>query len=354
METKPLLTSEEFTRLANNFYVGRGLDNQLFRINIDAELMNYILTNVETVKKKFKVALCYICLNAPYWEYAKPMIEGSKKFFLPGHNVDHLFWTDMPHPDNKESFEKAEKHLLDLYISQGISGDLPALAKVAVERARESAKLTYEGTVFPTESVAWPLPTLMRYSLFLQQEEKLKDYDYIFYCDIDMLFVNVVGDEILGDGLTAAQHPMYALDKRMWMPFEPNEKSTAYVKRPGQLINDGGQPRFMPLYYAGGLQGGKSDIFIKAMKVMKKNIEQDFNKNYVAIWNDESHWNKYLSDNPPIVVLTPSYIYPDSLHKEYYIPRWGMDYVPKLVTLTKKHSLRKLTAEEQAQLTKMQ
>ena len=189
-------------------------------------------------------------------------------------------------------------------------------------------------TLFPTEATDWPYPTLLRYNLFLQQEEKLKEYDYIFYCDIDMKFVNVVGDEILG-GITAAQHPMYALKKEYWPPYEPNEHSASYIKRPGRLVDDGGRPRFMPLYFAGGFQGGKTEKFIEAMKTTKKIIEKDLVQSYIPIWNDESAWNKYLSENPPDVVLTPSYIYPDSLIESFYIPLWGQNYQPRLMTLTK-------------------
>jgi hypothetical protein len=134
---------------------------------------------------------------------------------------------------------------------------------------------------------------------------------------------------------------MYALRKQYWAPYEPNKDSSAYIKRPGKVIIDNGQPRFMPLYYAGGFQGGKSADFINAMKEMRDMVDEDMMKNYIPIWNDESVWNKYLSEHEPDVVLTPSYIYPDSLIKEYYEPLWGCSYVPKLVTLTKKFSTSK-------------
>lgn len=300
MENPDIITPEQFTRLANNFYMANGVVSDYNRIITDSNLCNYVLTHKEDAKTKYKVAFLWICLNPHYWEYAREMIEGARKFFLPGHQTDYFLWSDMP-PENN-----------------------------------------YGATVFPTEPVEWPLPTLMRYSLFLQQEEKLKDYDYIFYCDVDMKFMGIVGDEILAkEGLVAAQHPMYALKKEYWAPYESNPKSQAYVKRPGRLISDNGMPRFMPLYLAGGFQGGKADAFIKAMKVMKKMIDKDFTMNFVPIWNDESVWNKYLFDNPPEIVLSPSYIYPDSLIKEYYIPLWGCDYPPKLMTITKKFSLTK-------------
>lgn len=274
------------TRLATNF----------FQQNTGGE---YSATDVETVKqffyyalnskplKKYKVALCFICVNENYWEFITRTIEGAKKFFLPHHEVDYFVWSDLP----KEETDK------------------------------------YEATIFQTESVEWPLPTLFRYHLFLQQEELLKKYDYVFYCDIDMVFANYIGDEVLGEGITAALHPMYALRNNFVAPFEPNNESAAYVP-------------FDNNYYAGGFQGGKAKEFIKAMKEMKKTIDIDFeNNNYIARWNDESHWNKYLKDNPPSIVLSPAYIYPDSLINEYYIKIWGRNYSPKLITLTKKFTV---------------
>jgi len=349
-----ILTSEQFLRLANNFYIENKIEVDLNRFNTDAGLVNYILSHPEDVKKRQRVAFVCICLNAPYWEFARPMIEGAKRLFLPGHDVDFFLWSDMPKTKDKV-VDSAKEYLK--------ASGLPAPEQQALDAMNalgESIEGLYKMdkvTVFDIEPIEWPMPTLLRYHTFLQQEEKLKEYDYIFYCDVDMSFVNVVGDEILGESLTTGTNPMYWLDKTMWMPTEPNPSSTAYIKRPGQVIKDGEQKRFQPQYYAGGFQGGKSDEFIKAMKVMKKNIDKDLNMNYISLWNDESHWNKYIFENidpEKLVVLNPSYIYPDSLHNEYYIPRWGKNYMPKLVTLTKKFSLKKLTPEEQAQITRMQ
>lgn len=258
--------------------------------------------------KKFKVALLFVCINQPYWQYAKDVIEGAKKFFLPGHEVEYFLWTDM---------------------TPGIRENLGV-------------------NVFEVGSIEWPFPTLYRYHLFLQQEELLKKFDYVFYCDIDMRFVNIVGDEIFGAGLTAAQHPGYALKQAFWIPYEPNPKSTAYIPRPGVTIFDQEtkQNKMMPLFFAGGFQGGTSEKFIEAMKVMRKNIDKDLTIQYFPLWNEQAHWNRYLFDNPPSVVLSPSYIFPDSLIKEYYEPIWGCIYPPKIVTLTKKFSVKPLSEKE--------
>lgn len=337
------MNPQDFTRLANNFYNSKNIEYRAERIGLDAELINYFSEHQSIGEKKYKVAFLCICLNEPYWPFAKDMIEGAKQFFLPGHQTDFFFWTDMPEPstvsidkaiETLNTFKKQDKNAYIDGLNDGLQKATDLLKNTV-----ESEKKMFGATYFKTEPFPWPLPTLFRYSLFLQQEERLKDYDYIFYCDVDMKFVGVVGDEILGNGLTAAQHPMYALRKQYWPPYEPNEHSTAYIKRPGRVISDEGKPRFMPLYFAGGFQGGKTSIFMEAMKEMNKNIKEDYAKNYIAIWNDETHWNKYLSDNPPEVVLSPSYIYPDSLIEEYYVPIWGCNYPPKLMTLTKKFSI---------------
>lgn len=245
-----------------------------------------------------KIGILCICLNQPYWQYANEMLWGLDTFFL-------------KHPDIKDKYETEFMIWSDMPID------------------------SFKGKVFPTEPIEWPMPTLMRYHLFLQQEEYLRNFDYLFYIDVDMRITDWIGEEILGDGLTAAQHPMYALMRNLYPPYEPNPNSSAYIPRPGRIV-DGNPPRFEPLYFAGGFQGGKTGDWIKAMKAMRSNVDKDFNNNYIAIWNDESHWNKYLFGNPPAVVLSPSYIYPDSLISEYYVKRvWGRNFSPKIMTLTK-------------------
>ena len=340
-ENSGVMTSQEFFRLANNFYGTRNLAVDPLRYALDIDLTNYVAANRDTLKDRKKVAFVWICLNPPYWQFAADMLQGAREFFLPGHDTDFFLWSDIPRD------------------GEGIVGVINGFKALdpnydeaqGIAQLTSLSRLIHEGmTVIPTEPVEWPMPTLMRYHLFLQQEEKLKDYDYIFYCDVDMKFVSVVGDEILGNGLTAALHPGYAIDKKFWPPYEPNRESACYIPRPGKIIDDGGKPRFMPMYFAGGFQGGRAKDFIQAMKDMKKLIDRDFTKNYIPIWNDESAWNKYLFEHEPEIVLTPSYIFPDSLLEEYYYPLWGVRYPPKLMTLTKKFSTSKEGGAAAAQM----
>lgn len=323
------LTPQQFIRLANNFYASQGLNSDYSQIATASHLLNYVLSNQDSVKKRYKIAFCSVVLNPPYWQYINDLIAGAKQFFLQGHDVDFLLWSDIPTTEEETAEMLIKLKQIDPNLDESSArNEISAL----------STNVKGQSTIFPTEGVEWPMPTLMRYHLYLQQEEKLKEYDYIFHVDVDMRFVNVVGDEILGEGLTAAQHPMYALRKEYIPPYEPNPESVAYIPRPGKVISDNGKPRFMPLYYAGGTQGGRTKEWISAMKQMRKMVDQDLNKNYIPIWNEESIWNRYLFDNPPAVVLTPSYVYPDSLIEEYYKKLWGCNYTPRIVTLTKPFS----------------
>lgn len=352
-----------------------------------------------------KIGLLMICVNPNYWQYAGQVVEDAQKYFLPGHQTDIFLWTDMPQKKDEEIDKKIddvrnlEKDLINnvgnpiekffnlvglyldaLYLGAAIneSQAIAALARIgfsaefqpiqgteqknllikniqanspnvvanaAVDLLQKYKNIQKTCKIQEIDSIEWPFGTLMRYSLFLQQEEALKEYDYLFYMDIDMRVVNVVGDEILGEGLTVAPHPGYALRKEYIPPYEPNSESKAYIPRPGFISTEDGSPRFQPFYAAGGFQGGVTEEFIKAMKILKKSIDGDFNKNYTAIWNDESHWNKYLFDyqneKGKITYLTPSYVYPDSLIQEYYVKLWGKNYPPKIITLTKPFTLSK-------------
>jgi len=83
---------------------------------------------------------------------------------------------------------------------------------------------------------------MLRYKIYYDNWQKLAEQDYLFACDADMLFVNSVGDEILGQRV-ATLHPGF-LDKRG--SYETNPRSKAYIS-----ILEGTQ------YFAGGFYGGK-------------------------------------------------------------------------------------------------
>lgn len=48
----------------------------------------------------------------------------------------------------------------------------------------------------------------------------------------------------------------------------------------------------------------------------------------MAVWHDESHWNRYCIDHKPTTILSPSYCYPES---------WNLPYKKRLLALDKDH-----------------
>ena len=48
------------------------------------------------------------------------------------------------------------------------------------------------------------------------------------------------------------------------------------------------------------------------MKELKKRVDTDYSNDIIALWHDESHLNKFFSENPDRVnALSPDYAYPE-------------------------------------------
>jgi histo-blood group ABO system transferase len=167
---------------------------------------------------------------------------------------------------------------------------------------------------FYREHKPYPEPTLRRYEMFNSRSEALSKMDYLYYCDVDMRFVNKVGEEILSDRV-AVLHPGYI---GMEGTPERNPASKAFIPY-------GSSSK----YYAGGFNGGTSQEFLKMSKILDENIRDDESRGITAIWVDESHTNRYFYDNPPTSILTPSYCYPES---------WNIPYKKILLALDKNHA----------------
>ncbi len=150
--------------------------------------------------------------------------------------------------------------------------------------------------VYHTPRLGFPGDTLYRYHYFLRAEDELKKYDFLFYLDADVYVEAPVGDEILSD-LVAVEHPgFYGKNNGT---FERRTSSTACV-----------DDSITRPYFCGGVQGGRTENYLSACKVIANNIDIDDSNKIMAIWHDESHWNLYLSKNPPTLSLDPRYLYP--------------------------------------------
>tara|TARA_R110002020_G_scaffold103752_24_gene243256 strand:- start:1438 stop:2235 length:798 start_codon:yes stop_codon:yes gene_type:complete len=238
-----------------------------------------------------RVALCVIATSS-YKNFLNPLLESAKKYFLTQHNLSFFIFADSV--DHKGWLDLDEHNVCWTQI----------------------------------EHLPFPLPTLFRYKTLLKKEGELSDFDYTFHCDADTRFVSTVGEEMLGQGITSIQHPAAGSnDPKVFWDLTEEFKNYAFEHNPDSLAYIA--PKKRKKYFCGAIQGGLSKKYIGAMKVIAKNIDDDLGQNIIARYHDESHWNKYLSQNPPHTILPFWYCFPESKDWPTKKNRWKDVYVPK-------------------------
>lgn len=177
----------------------------------------------------------------------------------------------------------------------------------------------------PIEHKSFPFASMNRFMYFTDNANKFIDENYLYYVDVDCLFVDKVEEEIFGD-LVGVQHCGFF---NKIGPVEVNTKSALYV--------DDTYPKKYKIYYGGGFSGGKKDKYLELSKWCKEIIDIDLGNNIIPIWADETVLNRYFLDHEPNITLSPSYHFPAS-NKEYYKSMWGSDkFDPKILLLDKNH-----------------
>jgi hypothetical protein len=145
----------------------------------------------------------------------------------------------------------------------------------------------------------WPLGTLLRHH-YLLKKPFLRDYDYLFLCDADMVFIRPVGAEILGSRVALLGHHHTRFQPWQY-PYCRKKDSTAYIPHP--------QGEY---YFVGGFQGGASETYLADCEALATAVRMDLRNHVIADWHDESYWNRHLVDHPPTVVLPWGYAMAES------------------------------------------
>ena len=228
-----------------------------------------------------KVVICLIATRK-YKIFIQPLVDSIKKYFLLNHQIEIILFID------------------DITFS--VHGD---------------ERVTIIKDLIP--AYTFPAATLYRYAIMTS---RTYECDYIFYLDIDYLLVDTIDEEILGD-IVAVLHPGFSvLGGGSWCD---DKKSNAYTF-----------PENRKQYFAGGTQGGEHEHYYRAMQRMKREIEDDEKRNVKAEWNDESHWNRALSEMKYFKILDSRYCCVESMHLR---KSWGLGGIkPKILALDKNHS----------------
>jgi len=150
----------------------------------------------------------------------------------------------------------------------------------------------------------WPFITLKRFHFISKALEEIRKNDWLIFLDADMYAVKKITEVEFfchQKPFFGVQHPMYtALNGT----FETNPDSMAYVG-PNAKKNT---------YYQGCFWGGRVPQVVEMITTLKTNVEVDMQNNIVAKWHDESHLNRFFSDNADFVHTYDSgYCYPECM-----------------------------------------
>ena len=228
-----------------------------------------------------KICILTIATNK-YLQFVEKLYDDIAEKFVPGAEIDCLLFTDH---EIEETSDNVRVHYID--------------------------------------HEPWPMPTLKRYNYFVKEKDFILEHDYCFYFDADMRIDGLVkAEEVCGE-LVATRHGYQSLSDPASQTFDRNPKSLAYVPFDQKTVT----------YYAGGFNGGKTEVFMKMSETIADRVNKDLKKNVVALWHDESHMNRYLIDNPPTLDLDPTYCYAEEFIGTEYPYQPG-----KIIALKKNHA----------------
>lgn len=210
-----------------------------------------------------------------YIRFLLPFLESAERYFMVGHKVTYYVFTDKVNEVVKPKI--ADGRILQLH------------------------------NVVPDQR--WQDVSMRRMETLtiFTKEHMPNEIDYLVCADVDMVFSDHVGVEILGD-LVATLHPGFFLAEPEQFTYERRPISTAYIPY--------GHGDF---YYMAALYAGKVEEIHKLSIACQKGIVEDKKKNIEAVWQEESHLNRYLVYNKPTKILSPEYLWDTDLPNGHFI-----------------------------------
>src|SRR5437879_4384279 len=156
------------------------------------------------------IGILYIC-TGKYDVFWKNFFLSAEKYFLPGYEKRYFVFTD-----SKYIYDEKNLKVQKIY----------------------------------QETLGWPFNTLLRFKMFLGIEEDLKNCDYLFFLNANIVFIDRINNDILpdtaNDGLLAVKHPGFWDKQNSEFWYDRNISSSAYIPY--------GQGEH---YFMGGFNGGQ-------------------------------------------------------------------------------------------------
>ncbi|XP_004462330.1 histo-blood group ABO system transferase-like [Dasypus novemcinctus] len=239
------------------------------------------ILNKEFLVQKVTIGLTVFAVKK-YIIFLKQFLETAERNFMVGHRVNYYIFTDQP---------DSIPHLT-----------LPKGRQMVVLQIQSYSR--------------WEDNTMHRMEMISNFSEHrfLHEVDYLVCLDVDMIFINHVGVEILSS-LFGTIHPFFFGLHRSSFNYERRPQSQAHISR------DEGD-----FYYVAAIFGGTVREVYRLTKACHQAMMVDQANGIEAVWHEESHLNKYLLYHKPTKVLSMEYFW----SKNFLQPE-QLQYLPKIL-----------------------
>ncbi|XP_007549867.1 globoside alpha-1,3-N-acetylgalactosaminyltransferase 1-like [Poecilia formosa] len=203
-----------------------------------------------------------------YTRFLQKFIETGEKYFFVGFNLTYYVHTDRENEVPKVPLAKGRK-----------------VTVVSVPSANRWQDVVLGRMKWATSTIE----TTIR-----------KEADYLFMMDIDSVFHARFGAESLSRLSAVLHRGYYKTTPRDSFPYERRPESKAFIPA--------GEGDY---YYTAAVWGGYLEDMHKLVKYCYEMSEVDAKNKIEAVWQEESHLNRYLLTNKPAKVLSPEYLWSD-------------------------------------------
>jgi len=156
------------------------------------------------------------------------------------------------------------------------------------------------------EHEPWPYITLKRFEYMDGVIGELKKFSDVIFLDADMIVNKPIGSSFLKfyDYFFGVHHPGQYMYGDNICEYEKNKKSTAYTAK---------SEEHGVRYRQGCFWGGKNPHICQMIEELRRCVDKDLENNIIAAWHDESHLNRYFSENDELVTtLHSGFAYPQN------------------------------------------
>uniref|UniRef100_A0A671Y541 Globoside alpha-1,3-N-acetylgalactosaminyltransferase 1-like n=1 Tax=Sparus aurata TaxID=8175 RepID=A0A671Y541_SPAAU len=223
---------------------------------------------IDAIYKKMDPRIAVVVFAVgKYTRFLEAFLQTGEKYFMVGFRVTYYIFTD--HKEEVPNIDLGEGRKISLL-------DIPSATR-------------WQDVVLGR----------MKWASIAIDKQIRNEADYLFMMDVDSVFYSRFGAESLSR-LTGVLHRLFYKVDRDQFTYERRNLSRAFIP-----FGEG------DYYYTAAVWGGYLEDMYKMVKYCYMQSEEDAKNNIEAVWQEESHLNKYFLYNKPTKVLSPEYLWSD-------------------------------------------